>query len=181
MERELASMQELIRILEQDVHITRDTVELFRQRQKAVEEKENRRRDIRHNLMTQVEEIESELGRALEERKELMSFIIECGIRKTALEKDVQAIEKKVEFFWEDLYDPSPDPKTRAKTWQENLRPVRSTSDLNKAVLKPPLCFAQDADDLQVWAVPYDASDEQLFAERLRNEVLITKSKETFV
>ena len=54
----------------------RDTVELFRQRQKAVEEKENRRRDIRHNLMTQVEEIESELGRALEERKELMSFIM---------------------------------------------------------------------------------------------------------
>ena len=54
----------------------RDTVELFRQRQKAVEEKENRRRDIRHNLMTQVEEIEGELGRALEERKELMSFIM---------------------------------------------------------------------------------------------------------
>ena len=97
------------------------------------------------------------------------------------MEKDVQAIEKKAEFFWEDLYDPSPDPKTRAKTWQENLRPVRSTSDLNKAVLKPPLCFAQDADDLQVWDVPYDASDDDLFAERLRNEVLITKSKETFL
>lgn len=54
----------------------RDAVELFRQRQKALEEKENRRRDIRHNLMTQVEEIESELGRALEERKELMSYIM---------------------------------------------------------------------------------------------------------
>ena len=90
-------------------------------------------------------------------------------------------MEKKAEFFWEDLYDPFPVSKTSTKTWQENLRPVRSTSDLNKAVLKPPLCFVQDADDLQVWDVPYDASDDELFAERLRNEVLITKSKETFV
>ena len=32
------------------------------------------RRDTRYNLMAQVEEIESELGRALEERKELMSL-----------------------------------------------------------------------------------------------------------
>ncbi|RMX40929.1 hypothetical protein pdam_00017654 [Pocillopora damicornis] len=181
MEKELSSMQELIRILEQDIQITRNTVELFKQRQKVVEEKEKMRRDTRYNLMAQVEEIESELGQALEERKELMSLIIECGIRKTALEKDVQAMEKKAEFFWEDLYDPFPVSKTSAKTWQENLRPVRSTSDLNKAVLKPPLCFAQDADDLQVWDVPYDASDDELFAERLRNEVLITKSKETFV
>lgn len=34
------------------------------------------RRDTRYNLMAQVEEIESELGRALEERKELMSLIM---------------------------------------------------------------------------------------------------------
>ncbi|PFX15660.1 hypothetical protein AWC38_SpisGene20115 [Stylophora pistillata] len=180
MEKELSSMQELVRILEEDIQITRNTVELFKQRQRAVEDKEKMRRNTRHNLMAQVEQIESELGRALEERKELMSLIIECGIRKTALEKDVQEMEKKAEFFWEDLYDPSPDPKTRAKAWQENLRPVRSMNDLNKAVPKPPLCFAQDADDLPLWDVPYDASDDELFTERLRNEVLITKSKETF-
>lgn len=49
---------------------------MFKQRQKVVEEKEKMRRDTRYNLMAQVEEIESELGRALEERKELMSLIM---------------------------------------------------------------------------------------------------------
>ena len=56
--------------------LNRNTVELFKQRQKVVEEKEKMRRDTRYNLMAQVEEIESELGQALEERKELMSLIM---------------------------------------------------------------------------------------------------------
>ena len=65
-----------VEIINVKLFLNRNTVELFKQRQKVVEEKEKMRRDTRYNLMAQVEEIESELGRALEERKELMSLIM---------------------------------------------------------------------------------------------------------
>ena len=65
-----------VEIINVKLFLNRNTVELFKQRQKVVEEKEKMRRDTRYNLMAQVEEIESELGRALEERAELMSLIM---------------------------------------------------------------------------------------------------------
>ena len=66
----------LLEVINVELFLNRNTVELFKQRQRAVEDKEKMRRNTRHNLMAQVEQIESELGRALEERKELMSLIM---------------------------------------------------------------------------------------------------------
>ena len=87
-----------------------------------------------------------------------------------ALEKTVQAMEKKANFFWNDLYYPTPDPKKSAREWQENLRPVRSMSDLNKAVPQPPLCQDSDDDDFPVWEVHRDWSDDDVFTATLENE-----------
>ncbi|XP_078365606.1 uncharacterized protein LOC144649886 [Oculina patagonica] len=152
MENELCIMQEAIRIIEEDIQNTRITVEECKQRQRAAEEKEEMTRNTRSHLMAQVQLTESRLGRALEKRQMLMSEIIECGIRKMALEEKLQAMERKTNFFWNDVQ--SGDPKESAKKWRENLRRVRSQNDMNKAVPQPPLFPIRDFDDneLKVWA-----------------------------
>ena len=70
-----------------------------------------------------------------------------------ALEEKVQVMERKANFFWNDLQ--SGDPKENAKKWRENLRRVRSQNDMNKGVPQPPLFPIRDFDDdeLAVWAV----------------------------
>ncbi len=69
-----------------------------------------------------------------------------------ALEEKLQAMERKTNFFWNDVQ--SGDPKESAKKWRENLRRVRSQNDMNKAVPQPPLFPIRDFDDneLKVWA-----------------------------
>ena len=88
------------------------------------------------------------------------------------LERKLQAMENKANFFWNDLNNPTPDPGKSAKTWQENLRQVRSMNDLNKAVPQPPLCPSQDfvEDDFPIWEVPGDSSDDEALTEILKNE-----------
>ncbi|KAJ7365012.1 hypothetical protein OS493_007650 [Desmophyllum pertusum] len=130
-------MHETIGIIEEDLQTTRSIVEECKQRQRAAEEKEEMTRNTRSHLMAQVQQTESRLGRALEKRQMLMSEIIECGIRKMALEEKVQAMERKANFFWNDLQ--SSDSRENAKTWREKLRRVRSQNDMNKAVPQPPL------------------------------------------
>ena len=57
-----------------------------------------------------------------------------------ALEKDLQAMEKKATFFWVELHYSDPNPRKTMELWRENLRQLRSQNDLHKAVLQPPLC-----------------------------------------
>ena len=68
------------------------------------------------------------------------------------LEEKLQVMERKANFFWNDLQ--SGDPKENAKKWRENLRRERSQNDMNKAVPQPPLFPIRDFDDdeLAVWA-----------------------------
>ena len=54
----------------------RSSVELYEQRQRAAEEKEEMTRNTRRHLMAQVELTESRLGQALEKRQMLMSDIM---------------------------------------------------------------------------------------------------------
>ncbi|KAL9976072.1 hypothetical protein ACROYT_G013319 [Oculina patagonica] len=152
METELFNLHETMRIIEEDIQATKDTVEECKQRQRAAEEKEEMTRNTRSHLMAQVQLTESRLGRALEKRQMLMSEIIECGIRKMALEEKLQSMERKANFFWNDMQ--RGDPKESTKKWRENLRRVRSLNDTNKAVPQPPLFPIRDFDDneLKVWA-----------------------------
>ena len=68
-----------------------------------------------------------------------------------ALEKDIEALEKRATFFWNELYQNDPDPGKTAKTWRENLRQMRSQNDIHKAVLKPPLAF--EPEEQKIWQV----------------------------
>lgn len=83
-----------------------------------------------------------------------------------ALERDIEALEKKATFFWNELNQNDPDPRQTAKTWRENLRQMRSQSDMHKAVPKPPLITIRE--------------DEVIWMERkLSSESLEWQSEET--
>ena len=75
-----------------------------------------------------------------------------------ALEEKLQAMERKANFFWNDLR--CGDPKEKAKKWRENLRRVRSQNDMNKAVPQPPLCpiLNFDDDEFAIWETSRELS-----------------------
>lgn len=74
-------------------------------------------------------------GQKLQTVLSRLSFHSKTGLRKITLESDVKAMQKKIEFFRNDLgRDPTP-----LKTWRENLRLIRSQNDMDKAVPQPPL------------------------------------------
>ena len=69
-----------------------------------------------------------------------------------ALEKNLQAMEKKATFFWMELFQNDPDPRKTAKTWRENLRQMRSQNDMHRAVPQPPLFPILDFDEEElIW------------------------------
>ena len=82
-----------------------------------------------------------------------------------ALEEKLQAMERKANFFWNDLQ--SGDPKEKAKKWRENLRGVRSQNDMNKAVPQPPLFPILDFDDdeFAIWEASRELSCDQVIPE----------------
>ena len=82
-----------------------------------------------------------------------------------ALEEKLQAMERKANFFWNDLQ--CGDPKEKAKKWRENLRGVRSQNDMNKAVPQPPLFPILDFDDdeFAIWEASRELSCEEVIPE----------------
>ena len=82
-----------------------------------------------------------------------------------ALEENLQAMERKANFFWNDLH--CGDPKEKAKKWRENLRRVRSQNDMNKAVPQPPLFPIQDFgdDELAIWETSRQLSCDDVITE----------------
>ena len=83
-----------------------------------------------------------------------------------ALEEKLQAMEKKANFFWNDLQ--CGDLKEKAKKWRENLRRVRSQNDMNKAVPQPPLCpiLDFDEDEFAIWEASGELSCDDVIPER---------------
>ena len=81
------------------------------------------------------------------------------------LEEKLQAMERKANFFWNDLQ--CGDPKEKAKKWRENLRGVRSQNDMNKAVPQPPLFPILDFDDdeFAIWEASRELSCDELITE----------------
>ena len=82
-----------------------------------------------------------------------------------ALEEKLQAMERKANFFWNDLQ--CGDPKEKAKKWRENLRGVRSQNDMNKAVPQPPLFPILDFDDdeFAIWEASRELSCDEVIPE----------------
>lgn len=82
-----------------------------------------------------------------------LSFHSKTGLRKVTLENDVKAMQKKIEFFRNDLgRDPNP-----LKTWRENLRLIRSQNDMDKAVPQPPLFPILDFEEGElIWQLSDD-------------------------
>ena len=82
-----------------------------------------------------------------------------------ALEEKLQAMERKANFFWNDLQ--CGDPKEKVKKWRENLRQVRSQNDMNKAVPQPPLFPILDFDDdeFAIWEASRELSCDELITE----------------
>ena len=74
-------------------------------------------------------------------------------------------MERKANFFWNDLQ--SGDPKEKAKKWRENLRGVRSQNDMNKAVPQPPLFPIMDFDDdeFAIWEASRELSCDEVIPE----------------
>ena len=74
-------------------------------------------------------------------------------------------MERKANFFWNDLQ--SGDPKEKAKKWRENLRGVRSQNDMNKAVPQPPLfpIMDFDDDDFAIWEASREFSCDEVIPE----------------
>ena len=69
-----------------------------------------------------------------------------------ALEKTLQAMEKKATFYWMELFENDPNPKKTAKIWRENLRQMRSQNDMNKAVPQPSLFPALEMNEEElIW------------------------------
>ena len=81
------------------------------------------------------------------------------------LEEKLQAMERKANFFWNDMQ--CGDPKEKAKKWRENLRGVRSQNDMNKAVPQPPLFPILDFDDdeFAIWEASRELSCDEVFPE----------------
>ena len=81
------------------------------------------------------------------------------------LEEKLRAMERKANFFWNDLQ--SGDPKEKAKKWRENLRGVRSQNDMNKAVPQPPLfpILDFDDDDFAIWEASRELSCDEVIPE----------------
>ena len=82
-----------------------------------------------------------------------------------ALEEKLQAMERKANFFRNDLQ--CGDPKEKAKKWRENLRRVRSQNDMNKAVPQPPLFPILDFDDdeFAIWEASRELSCDEVITE----------------
>ena len=82
-----------------------------------------------------------------------------------ALEEKLQVMERKANFFWNDLQ--RGDPKEKAEKWRENLRGVRSQNDMNKAVPQPPLFPILDFDDdeFAIWEASRELSCDELIPE----------------
>jgi len=82
-----------------------------------------------------------------------------------ALEEKLQAMERKANFFWNDLQ--CGDRKEKAKKWQENLRRVRSQNDMKKAVPQPPLFPILDFDDdeFAIWEASRELSCDEVITE----------------
>ena len=79
-----------------------------------------------------------------------------------ALEEKLQAMERKANFFWNDMQ--CGDLKEKAKKWRENLRRVCSQNDMNKAVPQPPLCPILDFgdDEFAIWEASRELSCDEV-------------------
>ncbi|KAM7427062.1 hypothetical protein ABFA07_021734 [Porites harrisoni] len=138
--KELSRMHATISVMEEKIETTKQIIEGCRKKQQLAEEREKAMRDKRGRLMERVQCVENELNLALKHRQVTLAEIIKTGLRKMALEKDLQAMEKKATFFWVELHYSDPNPRKTMELWRENLRQLRSQNDVHKAVLQPPLC-----------------------------------------
>ncbi|XP_068692297.1 uncharacterized protein [Montipora foliosa] len=168
MEIEINRMNRTIKGMERKIKTTRWIIEECK-RQELAEKREQILLDRRSRLMGKVAQTEDELQEALEHRKITMADIIKTGLRKVALEKVVQALQNKINFFWNDL---GSDPNA-LKTWRENLRPIRSQNDMHKAVPKPPLFPILDfEEDEIIWQA------EKWSSEELQDDNVVWQSQE---
>lgn len=94
-----------------------------------------------------------------------LSLHSEIGLRKTVLEKTVKALDKRLNFFWMDIYQTDPDPRKTAKKRRENLRQLRSQNDIHKAVLQPSLFPFLELEEETFWF------DRRLSSEEMMNEM----------
>ncbi|XP_044173407.1 uncharacterized protein [Acropora muricata] len=152
MEREVIHMKQTIRVMERTIRTKRWVLEECK-RQQLAEKREQIFLEKRGILMEKVAKIEIELQEALKYRQMTMADIIKTGLRKVTLENDVKAMQKKIEFFRNDLgKDPNP-----LKTWRENLRLIRSQNDMDKAVPQPPLFPILDFEEGElIWQLSDD-------------------------
>lgn len=65
----------------------------------------------------------------------VLFYYSDCIVERESIRRKTRSLDKKAWTYVKELNHK----KQKTETWKENLRPVRSQSDIHKATPKPPL------------------------------------------